>query len=542
MKRTHIDMTKKIPHAYTIISVAILLCALLSWLVPAGEYDRTVQLVNGVEKTIIVENSYHLVDQSPQSWQVFTSLLKGFERQAGIIAFLLIMGGAFQVMNATRSIDVGIYSFLNYTRRFEQHRWLQKIGVNNLILVSVMVLFSLFGAVFGMSEETIAFTILVMPLAIPLAIRMGYDSIVGVCMVYVAAHIGFSGAMLNPFTVGIAQSFSDLPLFSGLEYRVIVWLILTIVLVTLVLRYAAKIKKNPQKSPMYALDAYWRAKADEGDIQVVYHTSKSAKRIYTLILVSLVLFSVAYPQSTFVLGGRALTLYLVPILTSFYAIIGGVGLRKSNHFFILTILAFTIIFLIVGVMAHGWYLPEISGIFLAMGILAGFADGYNADDLIKHFLDGAKDMLSAALVVGLAGGIIQVLEDGAIIDSILHGLASLLGETSKLFSLSIMYLIQTLINLIIPSGTAKAALTMPIMAPFSDVIGISRQATVLAFQFGDGFTNMITPTSAVLLGVLGVAKIPYGVWVKWFFKYLIFFILLGFLLLIPTVTLSLTGF
>ncbi|MGL5262232.1 MAG: YfcC family protein [Bacteroides sp.] len=531
-------MTKKIPHAYTIISIAILFCALLSWLVPAGEYDRTVQLVNGVEKTVIVENSYHLVEKSPQSWQVFTSLLMGFERQAGIIAFLLIMGGAFQVMNATRAIDVGIFSFLNYSRRLEKYRYLQKIGVNNLIIVSVMVLFSLFGAIFGMSEETIAFTILVMPLAI----RMGYDSIVGVCMVYVAAHIGFSGAMLNPFTVGIAQSFSDLPLFSGLEYRVLVWLILTLVLVVFVLRYAARIKKDPSKSPMYELDAFWRDKADEGAIAVEYHTSRSAIVVYVLTLLALVLFSLAYPVSTFELGGAQSTLYVMPVLTALYACLGGLGLRKSNHFFILTLLAFTILFLIVGVMAHDWYLPEISGIFLAMGVLAGFAEGYSADELIKHFLDGAKDMLSAAIVVGLAGGIIQILEDGAIIDSILHGLASLLGETSKLFSLTIMYLIQTMINLIIPSGTAKAALTMPIMAPFSDVIGISRQATVLAFQFGDGFTNMITPTSAVLLGVLGVAKIPYGVWIKWFFKYLIVFMLLGFLLLIPTVTLSLNGF
>ncbi|HJD92644.1 MULTISPECIES: YfcC family protein [Bacteroides] len=531
-------MTKRIPHAYTIISVAILLCAVLSWVIPAGEYDREQILVNGVEKTVIVENSFHLVEQSPQTWQVFSSLLVGFERQAGIIAFLLIMGGAFQVMNVTRSIDIGIFSFLNYTKKFEKHKWMQRIGVNNLIIVSVMLLFSLFGAVFGMSEETIAFTILVMPLAI----RMGYDSIVGVCMVYVAAHIGFSGAMLNPFTVGIAQGFSDLPLFSGIEYRLFCWVVLTTLIIFFVLRYAAKIKKNPKASPMYEIDSYWRSKEDSEDIALEYKTTRSSKVVYGLILIALVLFSIQYPYSTFELGGKSSTLLVTPVLTVLYALLGFVGLRKSNHFFILTILAFTIIFLIVGVMAHGWYLPEISGIFLAMGVMAGFADGLKTDSLIKHFQDGAKDMLSAAIVVGLAGGIIQILEDGSIIDPILHGLASLLGETSKVFSLTIMYIIQSLINLIIPSGTAKAALTMPIMAPFSDVIGISRQATVMAFQFGDGFTNMVTPTSAVLLGVLGIAKIPYGVWLKWFFKYLLFFILVGFLLLIPTVTISLNGF
>ena len=177
-----------------------------------------------------------------------------------------------------------------------------------------------------------------------------------------------------------------------------------------------------------------------------------------------------------------------------------------------------------------------------MGIFAGFAAGKDADGIIKQFMDGAKDMLSAAIVVGLAGGIIQVLQDGRIIDPILHGLASLLGEAGRMVSLWGMYVIQTLINLIIPSGSAKAALTMPIMAPFSDVIGISRQATVMAYQFGDGFTNMLTPTSAVLMGALGIARIPYEVWIKWFWKILLVLILLGFLLLVPTVLFNLPGF
>lgn len=223
-------------------------------------------------------------------------------------------------------------------------------------------------------------------------------------------------------------------------------------------------------------------------------------------------------------------------------ILGWLGLRKSNHFFILTILGFTILFLIVGVLGHGWYLPEISAIFLAMGVMAGYANDTKTNDIIKQFTDGAKDMLSTAIVVGLAGGIIQILQDGHIIDPMLHSLSSLMGETSRILSISVMYLIQTLINLIIPSGSAKAALTMPIMAPFSDVIHVSRQATVMAYQFGDGFTNMITPTSAVLMGALGIARIPYDVWIKWFWKILLFFIILGFVLLIPTVLMQLNGF
>lgn len=531
-------MTKKIPHSYTIIAFAILLCAFLSWVVPSGSYDREQIIVNGVEKTVISENSFHFVDKSPQSWQVFSSFYEGFVRQAGIIAFLLIMGGAFQVLNVTKAIDVGIYAFLDFTKRLEKYKLLRFIGVNNIIIISIILLFSLFGAVFGMSEETIAFTILV----IPLAIKMGYDSLVGVSLVYVAAHIGFSGAMLNPFTVGIAQGFANLPLFSGFEYRLFCWVLLTLILIVCILMYAHKIKKDPTKSPMYKIDSYWRSKIDDQDYSVEYNTTRSAWIVYIIVLLALIGFSVVYPISTLTFGTLELKLYITPVLTALYALMALGALKKSNHFFVLILLAFTIIFLIVGVMAHDWYLPEISAAFLAMGLMAGFAFGFNTDNIIKYFQEGAKDMLSVAIVVGLAGGIIQILEDGQIIDSILYGLASLMDGAGKLFSVSVMYLIQTLINLIIPSGTAKAALTMPIMAPFSDVIGVSRQATVMAFQFGDGFTNMITPTSAVLLGVLGVAKIPYAIWLKWFMKFLVLFMILGFLLLIPTVYINLPGF
>jgi uncharacterized ion transporter superfamily protein YfcC len=162
--------------------------------------------------------------------------------------------------------------------------------------------------------------------------------------------------------------------------------------------------------------------------------------------------------------------------------------------------------------------------------------------ITQLFLEGVKDILSAALIVGLAGGIISILENGKIIDTILYGLSQSMKDFGKIASVGIMYLIQTVINIVIPSGSAKAALTMPIMAPFSDLIGVSRQATVMAFQFGDGFTNMITPTSGVLIGVLGVAKIPYDKWVRWVTPFIVLLMILGFILLIPTVTMKLSGF
>lgn len=531
-------MFKKIPHTYTILVFIILFCALLSWIVPAGEYSRQTVEINGSIRTIIVSGSFHHVEPSPQSWQVFTSLLAGFERQAGIIAFLLIIGGAFQIINKSRAIDAGIYAFLRYAQRLERYPRIKKIGVHPLIITLIIFLFSLFGAVFGMSEETLPFVLII----VPLAISMGYDSLTGLCVVYVAAHVGFAGAVLNPFTIGIAQGLSDLPLFSGFEYRLCCWLILTAMLAGGVLLYARRVKKNPQCSPVYRIDAYWRDKTHGSVEKIRYATPRSTWIVYGLVVLALCLFSMYYPESRLPLGNISITCYITPVLTLLFTLFGLISARKSHHFFVLTLLSFTVLFLVVGVMAHGWYLPEISGIFLAMGILAGFAAGGKSNELIKLFLDGAKDMLAVALVVGLAGGIIEILAQGKVIDPLLHALASLLDEAGKTVSISAMYIIQTLMNIVIPSGSAKAALTMPIMAPFSDVVGISRQATVMAFQFGDGFTNMITPTSAVLMGALGMARIPYEVWIKWFLKMLLLFIALGFLLLLPTVWVKLPGF
>lgn len=475
---------RKIPHTYAITSSIILLCALLTWIIPAGEYAREVVEVNGAERTVIVDGSFHSVEAAPQSYQVFEVLLQGFEKQAGIIAFLLIIGGAFQILNSTRAVDAGIRSFLQQTRKAERYPLVRRIGVNNLVMTLIIFLFSTFGAVFGMSEETLPFVLIL----VPLAISMGYDSIVGLCLVYVAAHVGFSGAVLNPFTVGLAQGLAELPIFSGSGYRLICWFLLTTMLVVVVLWYAARVKRTPTLSPMYEADAYWREAPQP-------HSTNST-------------------NST----------------------------SSTNTTLILLLLLLTVIALVVGVMHFDWYITEISALFLAMGIFSGYLYGMSTDDIIRQFIAGAKDILSAAIVVGLASGIIIILQEGHIIDTILYNLARLMSHTSQAVTLGIMYLIQTLINIIIPSGSAKAALTMPIMAPFSDVVGLSRQATVMAFQFGDGFTNMITPTSGVLMGALQMARIPYAVWARWFGKILLGFILLGFLLLLPTVFMELNGF
>ncbi len=426
----------KFPNTYVIIAIILALCAMATWLVPGG---------------------------NPQTWQLFSAVYHGFVKQAGIIVFILVVGGAFWLLNATGAVAAGI------------SRFIARIGhYDSVVLVAITLLFSLAGAVFGMSEETIPFVGIV----VPLVISMGYDAMMGMLIVYVAANVGFSSAFLNPFTVGIAQGMADLPPFSGMNYRLFCWGLLTLLLAVFVVFYARKTKRAP------AITATPDA--------------------------------VGTPQEA-------------PALT-------------RRQAWILIVLLLTVVALIVGVTCWDWYMPEITGLFLAMGIVCGIIAGFSANRIADELIAGAKDILSAALVVGFASGIIVILQDGNVIDTLLASLQRGLDGTGPIASLSGMYGIQALINFVIPSATAKAAATIPIMAPFADIVGVSRQAMVLAFQFGDGFTNMITPTSGVLMAALAMARIPYTKWVKWIWKGVVVLLILGFLLLLPTVLFPIEGF
>ncbi|MBR6932677.1 MAG: YfcC family protein [Bacteroidales bacterium] len=422
----------KLPNTYVILAMLLVLCAATTWFVPEAR---------------------------PQTWQVFSAVYHGFVKQAGIIIFILIVGGAFWLLNATGAVSAGIRRFIARVGRRDK-----------LILLALTVLFSLAGAVFGMSEETIPF----IGIVVPLAVSMGYDPIMGLLVVYVASNVGFSSAFLNPFTVGIAQEMAELPPFSGMGYRIFCWAFLTLLLCIFVYFYARKSRKEP-----------------------------------------------ALPETDPSVPEEALT---------------------ARQRAILLVLFLTVAALVYGVTCHDWYMPEITALFLLMGILCGIIAGFSANRISEEFLAGAKDILPAALVVGVASGIIVILQDGNVIDRLLHSLQEGLDGSGPLASLSAMYGIQALINFLIPSATAKAAVTIPIMAPFSDLVGVSRQAMVLAFQFGDGFTNMVTPTSGVLVAALAMARVPYTRWVRWIWKMVLVLLVLGLLLLIPTLLFPIGGF
>ena len=503
-------MKLRVPNTYVIIFCAILLAALATWLIPGAV---------------------------PQTWQVFSALYEGFCQQAGIISFVLVVGGAFWVVNSTKAVDEGIMNFIGMTRRLERFGLIRKIGVVNIVIVLVMLLFGLFGAVFGMSEETIVFVAVI----IPLAKSLGYDEFIGVCMVYVAAHVGFAGAMLNPFTIGIAQDMAELPLFSGMEYRTFCWFVLMTIAMGFVLFQASKSRKSRHSQLVVAAEEH-NTEAD-GSVCLAA-SSRNAWVCYAIVQIVLILFSAFYAEDCLIKVGQYefSTPWLLWVLDALFAVFSIIALRSSSRMYILNMLLFTIVFLVVGVMGYGWYLPEICALFMALAVAAGLAAGYNSDNIAKEFVAGAKDIFSAALVIGFAAGIIIILENGQVIDTMLASMASALENSGRAGALGTMYGIQTFINLFIPSASAKAAITMPIMAPFSDMIEVSRQSTVLAFQFGDGFTNMITPCSGVLMAVLSVARIPYEKWVKWIWKFILLLIVTGFLLLLPTLYLDIPGF
>ncbi len=529
----------KIPHTFTIVFFIVIVAAILTWIIPSGEFNREIKSVNGIQQEIVLPDSYHAVDKKAQTWQIFSAFFNGFVKTSNIIVFILMIGGAFWILNFTKAIDVGIQSFLKVITKIQKYRIFKQVNINHIVLVAIIILFSLFGAIFGMSEETLAFIIIF----VPLSISMGYDSILGVAMCYLAAHIGFAGGIFNPFTIGIAQGFAGIPLFSGFEYRFVCWCVFTLSLIVFLLWYAKRIKKDPTKSLTYNVDSYWRDRANTQELQTHTQSSFLSSWILWVVLsVILIYISFMFPTTTIKLSHQQFVVSIFPITTVLFVLLGAFLLRKSIHSFILMLLFLTIWLLIIGVLGYDWYIMEIATLFLGLGISAGIAYNCTIDKIVKLFLEGCKDIMNAALIVGLAGGIIIILQDGKIIDTILYSMAKSMNGLSEPTTVGGMYIFQTLLNLIIPSGSAKAALTIPIMSQFADLLNISRQSMVLAFQFGDGITNMLTPASGVLIGSLGIARVPYTIWIKWVWKFLLFLFILGFILLLPPLFIPLNGF
>ena len=432
----------KVPHTLVIISAIILLVAVATYLVPGGAYEK---IVNEAGKTVVVDGSFKYVESKPQGvFDVLQAPIQGIIEGAEIIAFLFIVGGAFNIITKTKAIDFGIMRIVNVFK-----------GKEIFIIPIIFFMFSLGGAVFGMTEEAIPF----IAMMIPLTLVLGYDSIVAVAITYLACNTGFAAAMLNPFNVGIAQSIAEIPMYSGIGYRTLIWLVSTLVAIVFIMIYANKIKKNPKLSPVYESDQKKRQNLTDFESQ----------------------------DDQFLL----------------------------SHKIILLLIALCMGTIVWGVLAKGFWIPQIAAVFLVTGLLAGIVGKLSLDEMADAFILGAKDMIGAAIMLGFARSIVILAENAGIIDTILFHLAQVLGSISGMLASYLMLPVQMFINFFISSGSGQAALTMPILAPLGDLIGISRQLTVLIFQLGDGFSNAMFPTSGILIACIGVAGIPYAKWLKW---------------------------
>ncbi len=452
----------KIPHTIVIIFSIILIVAIATYIVPGGAYER---VVNEADKTVVVDGSFQYVESHPQGiFEVLQAPVEGIVGTAEIIAFLFIVSGAFNLIMRTKAIDSGIARIVQLFK-----------GKEILIIPIVMSMFSLGGAVFGMTEESIPF----IAMFVPLSLAIGYDSIVAVAMSYLACVVGFSSAMLNPFTVGIAQSIAGIPIFSGVEYRTIIWVVITVVSIAFVMIYAARIKKNPKLSLVYESDQEKRDK-----------------------LVSFSEMKVDF---------------------------------KNSHKVILSLVVICMAVIVWGVLTQDFWIPQIAAVFLATGILSGFIGGLGVNEMAEAFIEGAQGMIGAAIMIGLARGIVVIAENAQIIDTFLYQLSSIIGKLPSLLAAYVMLPIQMFINFFVGSGSGQAALTMPILAPLGELIGITPQTTVLIFQFGDGFSNAMFPTSGILIACLGIAGVPFTKWFKWIFKLQAILFGLGLLFITPAV-------
>jgi len=444
-------MKIKIPHTYVLLISLTVLAAILTWVVPAGRYERAIDR----GRTLIDPASFHAVQAQPAGiFEVLLAFPKALVEVADIIFYIFIIGGTFGVLNRTGLIQGGIQALV------------KRIGGRQALIVPVLTLvFAVGGGTIGIAEETLVF----LPALLLLARSLGYDSLTAGGIALVGANAGFAAAFMNPFTVGVAQGIVGLPLFSGIGFRVVLWVVMTTVTIIFLSRYAARVKANPGISLMREFDLKREAGA---------------------------------PRDEDILFTR-------------------------RHVAVLVVTVAALVVLVLGAIRWHWGLLQLSGLFFGLAIAAGPIGGLSLDDTARSFIQGAQDMTYAGLVVGLARGALVILRDANVIDSLTHAMAAVVGRWSSSISVIGIYLMQNLLHFIVPSGSGQAAVSMPILAPLGDLVGITRQTNVLAYQLGNGLTNVFIPTQGYFMAALGILKIPWEKWVRWLLPLLLIWLALG---------------
>lgn len=481
----------RMPDAFVILFFVALFAAALSHILPAGKFETAIQQVNGSERSVIVPGSYHVVDNANKGIPLFAGdggngllnvpfegLVAGSKwgSAVGVVAFILVIGGAFGMIMETGAINRGIVRLIERGGRLQ-----------SALIPLLFFLFSLGGAVFGMGEEAIAFCILL----VPLMIRLGYDSITAILVTYVATQIGFATSWMNPFSVAIAQGISGLPVLSGAPFRMLLWGVFTLFGIGYTVLYARRIRRTPQQSLSHASDQH-------------FHTSEQHDTQQPFNFIDATIVGVLF------LG---------------------------------------IAWVIWGVVCHQYYIPQIASQFFAIGLvcaaIAIFSPihSLSANGCSSAFIRGASDLLPAALIVGLAKGVVLLLggdnpTEPSVLNTLLQAAGNSIDGLGETIAALLMFLLQSVFNFFIASGSGQAALTMPLMAPLSDLVGVSRQVAVLAFQLGDGLTNIIIPTSASLVGCLGVARLDWSLWFRFIWQLMLWLMGLAAMAIIVAVFLN----
>lgn len=454
-----------VPHTLVLLFLIMILAWVLTLVLPAGSFT-TIRTESGSE--LVVPGSYRAAEQN--KWLsplvLLTSIPLGLAKAQDVIFFVLLIGGVIAILRKSLAIEAAIGLVLKH---FSQH-------LSGLLLAGMFV-FCLFSSTFGMAEEYLAFV----GILVSLCLAMRLDAITAVGIMVVGYGIGYGCAIINPFTVIVAQQVAELETGSGWLFRLLMTVPFFLMGYHHIWSYARKIRLQPGLS----LDKNWQpdlASSNSADLN--YPPMTNAHR---LILLSMVLL---------------------------------IGL------------------LFYGVMVWGWYLTELSALFLGFGIFVAVLARLSLNETGDSFIEGASQLTGTAILIGFARAITVILEQGEVMHTIVNGLANLIAPLPAEWSAVGMLGIQYLMNFFIPSGSGQAYVTMPVMAPLGDLVGVQRQVAVLAFQFGDGFTNMIVPTNAVLMGILGLAGISYGQWFRFIAPLILKFFLLGSLILILAVRIN----